>query len=300
MLFPVEREREYQSEPDETVSRAARKQLAAYYEHKTEEILKRYGPGPRVHYHTGLPDLAFPREASRQGLSCQLVAAQEQMLRYAAEAWRLRSIPFHDVLDVGCGLGGGAIFWAQEFGAHVTALTIAPSHIGLVERFAAQAGVAARVTALLCDALAVPGESCFDAAIAIDSSSSFPRRPWFRRLAMLLRPGGHVFIYDCFLVRSEYEKPFNRHWCTRIGTIEEYLDAGRAAHFSVKMIDDVSPRAVHFWTTTLAFMKAEAREKGSMPSESAKLRESLEIHALVRQGLLEGGLRHALMSFVKD
>ena len=30
--------------------------VIAYFDSKTHSILKRYGPGPRVHYHTGLVD----------------------------------------------------------------------------------------------------------------------------------------------------------------------------------------------------------------------------------------------------
>lgn len=240
---------------------ASMRHLVAYYERKTQGILQRYGPGPRVHYHTGFVDKPRCPGTSRKERHYELVAAQERMLYYAAEAWQLRRVPFRDVLDVGCGLGGGAIFWAQEFGARVTAVTIDPSHVDLVTKFATQAGVESLVSPLLCDALAVPGESCFDAAVAIDSLSSFPRPPWFRRLATLLRPGGHVFVYDCFLGRQEYEESFNRHWCAQIGTINEYLAAARKTRFRLKMIEDVSSRALHFWTTTLALMRAEAQEK---------------------------------------
>jgi tocopherol O-methyltransferase len=274
--------------------------LAAFYERKTQEILHRYGPGPRVHYHTGLLDEPPRSGASAQVLRQRLIDAQERTLRYAAGVWRARSTLCGDILDVGCGLGGGAIFWAQEFGATVTAVTIAPSHLELVEKFAAQAGVESRVRSLLSDALVVPGESCYDAAVAIDSSSSFPRGPWFHRLSTLLRPPGHVFIFDCFLVRPEYEEPFNRHWCAQIGTIEEYSAAAQEAHFKLESVEDVSLRALNFWTTTLALMRAQAQDRTLSAVESAKLGESFRVHTLVRQGLSEGGLRHALMSFVKD
>jgi tocopherol O-methyltransferase len=276
------------------------RKVVAYYESKTPEILLRYGPGPRVHYHTGLVDDVPTAHASPDELRRRLVASQEQMLWYAAKVWDAERHLCGDVLDVGCGLGGGAIFWAQEFGAQVTAVTIAPSHIELVAKFAAQAGVASQVRPLLCDALAVPGTSCFDAVLAIDSSSSFLRAPWFQCAARLLRCGGRIFVYDCFLQRPEYEEPFNCHWRAQIGTIEEYLMAARAAGLRAEAIDDVSCRAAHFWAATLALMQEEARGKMLTHKQDLKLGESLRVHALVRQGVLEGGLRHVLMSFVKD
>jgi tocopherol O-methyltransferase len=271
--------------------------IAAYYESKTDAILRRYGPGPRVHFHTGFT--GEPRSnASIVEMRTQLVEAQERVLHYAIEAWRLDSVPFTQVLDVGCGLGGGAIFWAQNLGSKVTAVTIAPSHVRLVQRFAMQAGVGSRVKALLSDATEVPETRRFDAAIAIDSSSSFPREPWFYRLARVLKPGGRVFIFDCFLTNSEYRDPFNHHWRARIGTIEEYLVAARQARFTLEMIEDVSSRAIHFWTTTLALMEAEVLDRSLSKSEESEYEESSQTHALVRQGLYDGGLRHALLSFV--
>jgi tocopherol O-methyltransferase len=279
-------------------SRTTIQEVAAFYDHKTRTVLRRYGPGPRVHYRTGFVD-ELELSATTAALRKQIVASQERVLYYAGEFWQVQRICFRDVLDVGCGLGGGAIFWAQEFGARVTAATIAPSHVELVTKFAAQAAVESLVQPLLCDALTVPGDSCFDAAIALDSSDTFPRAPWFRRLAALLRPGGHVFIYDCFLVRPEYADPINRHWCAQIGTLDEYLVAARDAGFRPELFEDVSHRTCDFWTLTIALTEAEARDEVLSPFEHARLEESLQVHSLVRQGLADGGLRYALMSFVK-
>ena len=66
------------------------------------------------------------------------------MLRHAAEVWDASARLSGKILDVGCGLGGGSIFWAEEFGAQVTALTCVPSHADHIDRFAAQAGVRLR------------------------------------------------------------------------------------------------------------------------------------------------------------
>jgi tocopherol O-methyltransferase len=274
-------------------------EIADFYDHKTRTVLRRYGPGPRVHYRTGFVDELDP-SANIAILRKQLVASQERVLYHAGEFWQLRNLPFGDVLDAGCGLGGGAIFWAQEFGAHVTAVTIAPSHVELVAKFAARAGVQSLVRPLLCDALTVPGENCFDAAVALDSSDTFPRAPWFRRLAGLLRPHGRVFIYDCFLERPEYADPIDRHWCSQIGTLQEYLAAAEDAGFRPDLFEDVSHRTRDFWTLTSALAEAEAREKVLTPFELARHQESLQVHGLMRKGLAEGGLRYALLSFTKE
>src|ERR1700688_803872 len=100
--------------------------VANYYERKTESILSRYGPGPRVHFHTGFRDDP-PTQATAAQLRSQIRDSQERMLRVSADAWNFRGIDFRQVLDVGCGLGGSAIFWAEEFGADVTAITMAHS-----------------------------------------------------------------------------------------------------------------------------------------------------------------------------
>jgi len=283
--------------------RATLSDVIAHFEGKTAAMLQRYGPGPRIHYHAGLiDDLPHPSWSATL-LRQQLVAAQERSLSRAAELWDASSRLCGDVLDVGCGLGGGAIFWAQQFGARVAAVTCVPSHVDLVAGFAAQAGVASRVQPLLCNASEMPGENCFDSAVAVDSSCYLPRKRWFRRLALLLRPGGHVFIIDCFLVRPEYEGPFNQYWHTRIGTMDEYLIAARESGFRLVSVDDVSHRIVHFWTTTIALIQTESRDRelGAVePVEVARIQASLRAHAFVREGLANNGLRYCLMSFSKS
>jgi tocopherol O-methyltransferase len=274
-------------------------EVVDFYEYKTQAVLRRYGPGPRVHYRTGFADDVTPASTSA-GLRRQIVASQEKVLQYAAEFWQVRHIPFLDVLDVGCGLGGGAIFWAQEYGARVIAATVAPSHVELVGKFAAQAGVGDLIHPILCDASAVPGESCFDAVLALDSSDTFPRAPWFHRAAELLRPRGRVFVYDCFLERPEYADPINRHWCAQIGSLDEYFDAAHDAGLRPDLFEDVSARTRDFWKLTIALAEAEKREEVLSSWERARLEESLEVHCIVRQGLYDGGLRYALVSFVGD
>jgi len=273
--------------------------IVAYYEPKTQELLRRYGPGPRLHYHTGIVDEPVSLDIPMSVLRGEIVAGQERLLYIAAEIWQAPSTLGGEIVDVGCGLGGGSIFWAQEFGTQVTAVTCVPSHIEWVARFANQAGVADRVNPLLCDAIEIPGESCFDAAVLIDSSCHMPRQPLFNRLATLLRPNGRVFITDLFLSRPEYADLFNRHWHVRIGTIDEYRIAAWRAGLHEESTEEISQRVEYFWAMTCALIRAEAAEKNPSPCENEKFKEALETHAQVRRGLIDGGYRYALMSFLK-
>ena len=273
--------------------------LVAHFDFKTQAILRRYGPGPRVHYHAGLVDEPPPQNAPGHVLRRTLVDAQERILSLAAEHWDAPSTLCGDVLDVGCGLGGGAIFWAQEFGARVTAVTCVPSHIDYVARFAANGGVGSQVQALLCDASEVPGDNRFDAAVAVETACYLARKRWFRRVASLLRPGGRLFIVDCFLVQSDFAEPFDRYWHTRIGTIAEYLAAAQEAGLQHVMLEDISHRTEHFWTTTQALIEAEARDQELSPAEVARYDASLRAHELIRKGLISNGLRYGIMSFEK-
>lgn len=271
--------------------------MLAFYEHKTESILRRYGPGPRVHYHTGMLDDGRFDESDPGRMRELLIGSQARLLEHAANVWRLDLLKGGKILDVGCGLGGGALFLAQEFGARVTALTIAPSHARIVAKFAAQAGVAHLVTPGVGDALADQGENEYDAAIAIDSSSSFPRAPWFHRLAKALRPHGRALIADCMLVDSRYEEAFNTHWCARIGTLDEYIGAARTAGFQLEALEDISDKAANFWSLSLALMRFEEVNPELSGKPDGRLQNSRGMHAMVREGLAAGGLRQLLLSF---
>lgn len=272
----------------------ARDDVAAYYDAKTEAILRRYGPGPRVHYHTGLVDETPPPGMSAEALKVLIHESQELLMRELALALGepMRS---RDVLDVGCGLGGGALFWASVHGARVTANTIAPEHIPHVQRFAAMSGVSERVTPLLCDALEVPGQECFDLVVAVESSCYLPRRAWFRKARSLLRPGGLLAVADCFLGRPDLAMPFDRYWRTQIGTVEEYFRSATAEGLELEIHQDLSGRAVSFWTLTLDLLARE-REAALRSGKGGLGRtESQREHLRLQQAFLDGGLHYGMM-----
>jgi tocopherol O-methyltransferase len=271
-------------------------ELVAWYEEKTSFLLEKYGPGPRVHYHTGLVPPEEPAATDLAGMSRQLVASQERMLDHAASLWDARTHLSGEVADIGCGLGGSAIYFAERWGARVTGLTPVPGHLPLIARFAAEAGVSDRIAVEQGDAHTMPGEARFDAAYAFGAANYFDRARWFRRLRTLLRPGGRVFIEDTLWTRPELAAPFNAYWLSNMGNPDEYVASARAAGFALVRLDDVTRDAAGFWRVSLAYSKA-LLERDLSPAEQASRRRSVAWTSRFYEGHLDGGYRNLLFHF---
>lgn len=272
--------------------------VVAYYEAKTAAILAKYGPGPRVHYHVGLAE-GVPDDARSVGrLRALLHESQERVLSECAEAWGRSSLS-GDLLDVGCGLGGGAIYWAETFGARVTALTNVPAHRAWVEGFARSAGVGDRVRIVMADARRLAGAERYDAAVAIDSSSYLQREPWFRSLGRVLRPGGRVLLVDGFLSDPSIKSRLDAHWRTDLGSVAEYEEAAHRHGFALEKAESLTPRVLGFWALSLAWIRARRARPGCGAAVRVRLDRSERAHVGLLRDYARGSVAHLRLSFRK-
>ncbi|CAM5649557.1 hypothetical protein GCM10010329_10080 [Streptomyces spiroverticillatus] len=234
-------------------------QVPTYYTRKTSDILHKYGPGPRTHFHVGMfgPGEHPQTTVAQRVLKRRILAAQEAVLAHAADLWDVAAAPPETLLDVGCGLGGGSLFWAQEHGAHVTGLTVTPDHIPVIEEFTRRAGAQGQVTAVLGDVHDWDRERAFDAAVAIESSGYMDRERLFSVMAKTLRPGGWFGIQEHFLCRPEWTDFVDGYYRTRLGTLTEYIAAARAAGFELELDEDITDRVAEFWVQSMAWTTAE-------------------------------------------
>lgn len=271
--------------------------VASYYNAKTAALLKKYGPGPRVHYHMGLFAGHFAAVADPTAMRQRLVKAQEALLIRAAGAWQAERTFTGDVLDVGCGLGGGSIFWAQHYGARVTSVTVAKDHIPVIARFASDAGVADRVRPILAEACEVPADRAYDTAVAVESSCYFDRDRWFKHLAKLIRPGGYVCIEDIFQLRSGGTALWDSYFHARAGSVAQYADAAKAAGFELDVNIDVTAETPEFWVQSMGWIDAVLSAEPLTDVERHRLQKSRKVHAWLYQEWIGGGLEVRLLRF---
>ncbi|MEO6874028.1 MAG: cyclopropane-fatty-acyl-phospholipid synthase family protein [Opitutaceae bacterium] len=120
--------------------------------------------------------------------------AQAAKLRHLCRKLRLR--PGQQVLDIGCGWGGLAIFAARNFGVKVTGVTLSERQAALATARARAAGLADAVKIELRDYREVNRPEGFDAIVSVGMSEHVGRahlEDYFQKAWSLLRPGG-VFL----------------------------------------------------------------------------------------------------------
>jgi len=247
-----------------------------WYEDKTDSIINKYGPGPIIHFHTGLINHHIVPSQDNQSLKIHLVNSQQRLLDHAYKLWRLSDLGYIRLLDVGCGLGGGAIYLAKMFGVKVYALTNVPSHLNYIQKYVDEAGVKDRVIPLLGDACDVPGGVIFDSAIAVESSCYLDRYRWFKHLATRIRHKGHIYIVDSFSDFDEVKKQFNEYWLTQLGSLNEYHKAANQFGFNLESEIDISKETEKFWELSVLYSNRILETQDVSQKELIRLKKSID------------------------
>ena len=150
------------------------------------------------HYDLGNDFYAAWLDASMTYSSAIFTHADQQLTdaqraKYARLAERAGVRPGDDVLEIGSGWGGFAVFLAGEMGCTVRTVTVSKEQHDYVEKLVVEHGLVGRVDARLQDFRTVEGS--FDRIVSVEMMESIPQRlwdPYFRQLRRRLRPHGSV------------------------------------------------------------------------------------------------------------
>ncbi|MEK7437984.1 MAG: methyltransferase domain-containing protein [Pseudomonadota bacterium] len=102
------------------------------------------------------------------------------------------------LLDVGCGLGGAARYFASEHGCLVTGIDLSGEYVDVANALAARVGLGDRVSCRQSSALELPfAAGSFDAAYMFHVGMNIEDKPrLFREVRRVLAPSGVFGIYD--------------------------------------------------------------------------------------------------------
>ena len=116
------------------------------------------------------------------------------------------------ILDVGCGLGGTAVYLSKNLGANVTGITISPTQVEIGKNLAKHCSADVRL--LLMDAEALEMEDRFDVVWSVEAISHLSDKPTcFRSIAHALDSGGTLVIADWFRSSTATPASNGQCWC---------------------------------------------------------------------------------------
>jgi tocopherol O-methyltransferase len=222
--------------------------IGSYYDLKTDKILREFGPGPIVHYHTGIrcPELAMDDVDHRFALFAK--ESQRNVLDMMIEKAGAGLDSGALVIDLGCGLGGACLYLATKLKVKAIGVSLSRDNIEKCREFARQMDLDERVEFFQADALTFEYDRKADAALAIESACYMDRGRLFANARALLKPGSSFHIFDWEVAKaSSRVKRVDRHWKTSMGAPREYREAALVSGFELVEELDFNEDAVRFF-----------------------------------------------------
>jgi SAM-dependent methyltransferase len=111
------------------------------------------------------------------------------------------------VLDIGCGIGGPARFFAAERGWQVEGIDLTAEYVAVAQALSRRVGMAEAVSVRQASATALPfADASFDGAYMLHVGMNIAdKKSVFAEVRRVLKPGGAFGIYDAM---RESDRPF--------------------------------------------------------------------------------------------
>jgi tocopherol O-methyltransferase len=183
-------------------------------------------------------------------------SAQIQLMERLSE--RARIPRDARVLDIGCGLGGSAVWLAEHYDCDVTGMTISPVQARTATAKAKARGLTGRVRFEVKDANRwQPDPESIDVIWVVESSEHFYDKAYFfERCANALKPGGVLAVCawlrrDGPLLESDQDLVnaiAEAMMCATLDSLSNYRQWMFSAGLNVTVADDITRHVEPTWT----------------------------------------------------
>ncbi|MFL6111337.1 MAG: methyltransferase domain-containing protein [Catenulispora sp.] len=179
-----------------------------------------------------------------------------------------------DVLDVGCGIGGPALYLAGPLGCTVVGVTLSAAQAARAAEKAQAAGLAERARFHQLDALSTGfADESFDVIWALESLEHIPDRPAFFAEAMrMLRPGGRLAITTWSVRDGELDAEerklvdqiLKHQVLPNLSSLQEYEAMASAAGFTEIASADWSRAVANSWDPDFTLVAKPEQGRAAM------------------------------------
>ena len=187
--------------------------------------------------------------------------------------------PGHQVLDVGCGIGGAVRYIAAHCGCRVVGLDLTPEFIRAADTLTAAVGLDHRVRFDVGSALDMPyADAQFDAVVSLHVAMNIAdRAALYREMARVLKPGRPLALYDVMKKGDGEllfpvpwaESPATSHLVTPVEMHALLADAG----LRIVESEDHTPLAIRFFRKV---MEQAPQQPGAFSAPRLAMRRSDE------------------------
>jgi len=173
----------------------------------------------------------------------------------------------HQILDVGCGIGGASRFAAYTYGCRVTGIDLTHEYVQTGNELCKWVNLNDHITLEVSNATALPFlEQTFDRAFMLHVGMNITEKQKLAtEIYRVLKPGGKVGIYDVMRIQDG-DIAFPVPWATdadgsSLSTVGEYKAALQSAGFHVTSEQNRREFAVDFF----AQLKAKTANASASP-----------------------------------
>lgn len=163
-------------------------------------------------------------------------------------------------LEIGCGIGGAAIRFAQEREVALTCMDLVPAQLEIGRKLARTAGVEGRIEFRQGSSMDMPFQNgAFDFSYCIESSFHYPDKPaFFRENFRVLKPGAVAVVADITCENNSlvtFRK--GNYFCS----VEETRQLMHESGFAVEEIVRIGDRVFHPLRAYVEKFNAGRRDK---------------------------------------